>query len=72
MLMVEMESIASSSTSLSAKSCRVQVDLPSGGSEQARRVTWASILPSISHPAGRPSRILNFSILQTEESFDLA
>ncbi len=42
-----MESSASSSMSLSAKSLNVHLDLPSGGSEQARRVNWASNLPSI-------------------------
>lgn len=57
--MVEMDSIASNSTSLSAKSCRVQVDLPSGGSEQARSVTCASIVPSIF--GGAP--LLGFSFI---------
>jgi hypothetical protein len=42
-----MESTASSSTSLSARSLRVHFDLPSGGSEQARRVNCASTLLSI-------------------------
>ncbi len=46
-LIWEMESTASSSMSLSARSLSVHFDLPSGGSEQARRVNWASTLPSI-------------------------
>jgi len=46
-LMAEIESTTSSSTSLSAISCIVQLDLPSGGSEQARSVTFVSIVPSI-------------------------
>jgi hypothetical protein len=58
-LIVDMESITSNSTSLSAKSFRVQVDLPSGGFEQARRVTCASIVPSIF--GGAP--LLGFSFI---------
>jgi hypothetical protein len=45
-LIWEMESTASSSMSLSAKSLSVHFDLPSGGSEQARRVNSASTRPS--------------------------
>ena len=42
-----MESITSISKSPSSKSLAVHFDLPSGGSELARSVNWASILPSI-------------------------
>ena len=42
-----MESTASISTSLSARSLTVHFDLPSGGSEQARSVNCVSTRPSI-------------------------
>ena len=54
-----MESITSISTSLSARSLTVHFDLPSGGSEQARRVNCASILPSIL--GGAPLRAFSCS-----------
>ena len=52
--MWEMESTTSISTSLSARSLKVHFDLPSGGSEQARRVNCASIFPS--NVGGEPRR----------------
>jgi len=58
--MWEMESTASSSTSLSARSLSVHFDLPSGGSEQARRVNCASIRPSILE--GAPLRALSYNV----------
>lgn len=54
-----MESINPISTSLSARSLTVHFDLPSGGSEQARRVHCASILPSILE--GAPLRAFSCS-----------
>lgn len=53
-LIEDIESTVPNSTTLSAKSSSVHLDLPSGGSEQARRVNCASTLPSIF--VGAPQR----------------
>src|SRR5512136_2133757 len=58
-LIWDIESTTSISTSLSARSLTVHFDLPTGGSEQARRVNCASILPSIL--GGAPLRAFSCS-----------
>src|SRR5512137_2352765 len=54
-----MDSTTSISTSLSARSLTVHLDLPSGGSEHARSVNCASILPSI--VGGAPLRGFSYN-----------
>jgi hypothetical protein len=59
-LIAEIEGTSFNSTSLSAKSWRVHFDLPDGGSEQARDVSFAFARPLIFE--GAPLRGFSFNI----------